>query len=116
MRNFWAILFMVALTVVHGCIVVLAMLSLPLVLIYPWTRMYYMIGIGILLMTWVLFTDCPLTTVDRRIRSYLQWPQLKEDFTSHYLTALTGLRVYKQTHRIAERVYLALVIVIILFR
>lgn len=116
MRTAWAVLFVVLLTVLHGLIVVGATLSLPLILMYPWTRTYYLMGIGILLVSWALFADCPLTTIDRKVRAYLRWPQLKEDFTAHYLSMLTGLRVSQRAHRYVERAYLLIVIAIILAR
>ena len=116
MRNFWAILFIVCLTVVHGLIVIGVTLSLPLVLIYPSTRAFYLPGIGLLLVSWMLFSDCPLTTIERKARDYFRWPQLNDDFISHHVSALTGLKISQRAHRFAERAYLVLVIAIIIAR
>ncbi|HUO75517.1 MAG TPA: DUF2784 family protein [Candidatus Paceibacterota bacterium] len=116
MRNTGTTIFFLVVTTLHMLIVIGGTLSLPLVLIYPGTRPFVLIGIIVLLSSWALFTDCPLTTLERRVRDRLRWPQLKGDFFSFYFSKITGLHFPQVVHRYAERVYLMLVIAIIIIR
>ncbi len=103
-----------ALTVVHGLIVIGSTLSLPVVLMFPATKPYYLAGIGIVLFTWFIFSDCPLTMIDERIRARLSWQKLDGDFVMYHLARLTGLRISHRAKVRVERVYLALVLAVIL--
>ncbi|HTP57160.1 MAG TPA: DUF2784 family protein [Candidatus Paceibacterota bacterium] len=116
LKKFLTILLVAALSIVHGIIVLGGTISLPMVLIYPNTMVFYFAGIAVLLVTWALFSDCPLTVAEQKLRRRIHWPNMNGDFTQHYLGALTGIRLPEKVHAIVERVYLVAVLIIILLR
>ena len=117
LKKFLTILMVAALTIVHGMIVLGSTFSLPVVLIFPDTRLYYLAGIAVVLVSWALFANCPLTIAEQKLRARIHWPQLmKGDFITHHITSLLGVQVPIRTRAIVERVYLVAVLIVILLR
>jgi hypothetical protein len=116
-KKYMTILLVAVLTIVHGMIVLGSTFSLPVILMFPDTRLYYLAGIAVVLVSWALFSNCPLTVAEQKLRARIHWPQLiKEDFISHYLASLLRVQVPLRAKSIVERVYLVTVLVIILLR
>lgn len=114
MNKYWVAFLVALLAALHLLIVAGSTLSLPIVLLFPGTRWYFLAGIVIVLATWAISSTCPLTDIEKQLREKIKWPQLRGSFTSHYLEKVTGMQL--PNIHVAELVYLTLVIAVILLR
>ncbi len=107
---------MVFVTLVHGIIVVGSIISLPMVLLFPGTRWYFFAGAVVVLLTWSLMSNCPLTLLDEGIRRRLGLKSVDGDFLTYYVQKFTGMRIDARKKHVAEKVYLVVVVLVILIR
>jgi hypothetical protein len=104
-----------ALVAFHVAVVASMLIALPAAILWPRTQPYIVIGIVIAAASWVVWQgNCPLTLWERRLRELLQRPVLSDDFTTHHLHRLSGIRISRRAHTIFHYSYLVTIVAVII--
>lgn len=98
---------------------IFAVASLPAVLFWPGTQGFVFWALIVMVGSWALWRDCPLTAWERNLRARFDpagFYDHSEGFLSRYLARITGLRLSGSGARTLNYAWTAIVLLAIIIR